>query len=286
MSHLKVDNLILFEGQHEVLILTKNEVQFEFRGEFLILAKNVSKALEYSRTEEVTKFCKKEQVHIVKNGDLSVSAKNRIRKLNNAGEAFITNLALNRVFGKSEKPKAEPFQDWLYEEMLPSVQKHGAYMTPDTLDNIISDPDFGIKLLTTLKEEKEKRVQAERAIQQANLVIEQQKPKVVYAEAVEVSEDTVLVKDLAAVLTQKGVKIGEIRLFKWLRENGYLCKQKGDMWNMPTQRSLELGVIVVKHGLRTGNNGEMKKTRTPKITGKGQVYFVNKILKEAGLLVV
>lgn len=286
MSQSQVEKLMLFEGQHEVLILTKNEVGFDFHGEFLILAKNVSKALEYSRTEEVTKFCKKEQVHIVKNNDLSVSVKNRIRKLNNAGEAFITNLALNRVFGKSEKPKAEPFQDWLYEEMLPSIQKHGAYMTSDTIDNIISDPDFGIKLLTTLKEEKEKRMQAEQVAQQANLVIEQQRPKVVYAEAVEVSEDAVLVKDLATVLRQKGVNIGEVRLFRWLRENGYLCKQKGEMWNMPTQRSLDLGIIVVKHGLRTGNNGEMKKTRTPKITGKGQIYFINKILAEHGLLVI
>ncbi|TKI53626.1 oxidoreductase [Lysinibacillus mangiferihumi] len=117
-------------------------------------------------------------------------------------------------------------------------------------------------------------------------MIEVQRPKVVYAEAVEVSKDTVLVKDLATVLRQKGVNIGEVRLFRWLRDNGYLCKQRGDMWNMPTQRSLELGVIVVKHGLRTGNNREMKKIRTPKITGKGQIYFVNKILAEHGLLVI
>lgn len=117
-------------------------------------------------------------------------------------------------------------------------------------------------------------------------MIEVQSPKVVYAEAVEVSKDTVLVKDLATVLRQKGVNIGEVRLFRWLRDNGYLCKQRGDMWNMPTQRSLELGVIVVKHGLRTGNNREMKKIRTPKITGKGQIYFVNKILAEHGLLVI
>lgn len=183
----------------------------------------------------------------------------------------------------SKLESAKRFKRWVTSEVLPSIRKHGAYMTSETIDNIISDPDFGIKLLTTLKEEKEKRIQAEHIAHQATLTIEQQRPKVVYAEAVEVSEDTVLVKDLAVVLKQQGINIGEVRLFKWLRENGYLCKQKGEMWNMPTQRSLDLGIIVVKHGLRTGNGGEMRKTRTPKITGKGQVYFINKFLKIEGV---
>lgn len=196
-------------------------------------------------------------------------------------ESFVYKLAF-----KASNEVAEKFQDWLAIEVIPSIRKQGAYMTPQTIDNIISDPDFGIKLLMTLKEEQTKRKEAEQAAVEANHIIEKQKPKVIYAEAVEVSEDTVLVKDLAMVLKQKGVNIGEIRLFKWLRDNGYLCKQKGEMWNMPTQRSLDLEIIVVKHGLRTGNNGEMKKTRTPKITGKGQVYFINKILKEAGLLAI
>lgn len=121
--------LVLFEGQYEILVLLKEDVTFDFYGDFLILAKNVATALEYTRTEEVTKFCKEGQIFVVKNSDLSASAISRTRKLNNFGEAFITNLALNRVFGKSEKPKAEPFQDWLYEDMLPSIQKTGAYIT-------------------------------------------------------------------------------------------------------------------------------------------------------------
>lgn len=193
---------------------------------------------------------------------------------------FIPETLVYKLAFKASNDVAEKFQDWLAIEVIPTIRKHGAYMTPETIDNIISNPDFGIKLLTTLKEEKEKRIQAEHIAHQANLTIEQQRPKVVYAEAVEVSEDTVLIKDLATILTQKGVNIGEKRLFVWLRENGYLCKQKGEMWNMPTQRSLDLGVIVVKHGLRTGSGGEMRKTRTSKITGKGQIYFINKFLKE------
>lgn len=108
--------------------------------------------------------------------------------------------------------------------------------------------------------------------------IEEQKPKVVYADAVQVSRDSVLVKDLANVLKQNGVDTGPTRLFRWLRDSGYLCRKHGDMWNMPTQRSLDLGVIGIKHGLRTDRDGEMKKTRTPVITGKGQIYFLNKLL--------
>jgi prophage antirepressor-like protein len=125
--------LMLFEGQHEVTILTKADVNFDFLGDFLILARSVATALEYARTEEVTKFCKENQVFVVKNQQISASALNRPRKLNNFGEAFITNLALNRVFGKSEMPKAAPFQDWLYEDVLPSVQKTGGYVANDDL---------------------------------------------------------------------------------------------------------------------------------------------------------
>lgn len=110
--------------------------------------------------------------------------------------------------------------------------------------------------------------------------IEIQKPKVLYADAVSLSEDTVLIKDLAAVLKQEGINIGSNRLFKWMRENGFLCKKKGEMWNMPTQRSLDLKIMAIKHGLYSDSNGEMKKTRTPKVTGKGQVYFINKFIGE------
>lgn len=110
--------------------------------------------------------------------------------------------------------------------------------------------------------------------------LEEQKPKVVYADAVKVSKDTVLVKDMANVLKKEGIDIGAVRLFDWLRENGFLCKRKGEMWNTPTQRSLDLKVMVTKHGLRTDSDGEIKQTRTPKITGKGQVYFINKFLNE------
>lgn len=142
-------------------------------------------------------------------------------------------------------------------------------MTPAVIEKTLTDPDFIIGLVTKLKEAQQAKVAAEK-------VIESQKPKVVFAEAVEVSTNAILVKNLAAILKQNGIDIGQNRLFSWLRDNGYLCKKKGDMYNLPTQKSLELGLFELKTHVRTGSNGEMKTEYTPKVTGKGQIYFINK----------
>ncbi|MCM3739190.1 phage antirepressor KilAC domain-containing protein [Oceanobacillus luteolus] len=210
---------------------------------------------EYIRWETVNRYLEKYISQQVGKGD------------------FIPEPLVYKLAFKASNELAEKFQDWLAIEVIPSIRKHGAYMTPETIEQALLNPDTIIQLATNLKEEQQKRIEAEKTIQL-------QKPKVVYADAVAVSEDTVLVKDLATVLKQKGVDIGTNRLFEWLRNNGYLCKQKGELWNTPTQRSLDLGVMVTKHGLRTGSNGEMKKTRTPKVTGKGQIYFINKFLNQ------
>lgn len=267
MNELKTFNHPMF-GELPVIIVDEKE----YFG-----ANEVASSLEYARPyKAVTDHCDED-------GVLTWDVIDKLGR--NQQKKFITLGNVSRlIVGASKQSKnaeiqqkAKVYEKWIFDEVIPSVHKHGAYMTPQTIDNIINNPEFGIQLLTTLKKEREEKEKALRTI-------EIQRPKVVYADAVEISEDTVLVKDLATVLKQKGIKIGEVRLFRWLRENGYLCKQKGEMWNMPTQRSLELGVVVVKHGLRTGSNGEMRKTRTPKITGKGQVYFINKILDEQGLL--
>lgn len=186
---------------------------------------------------------------------------------------FVNEDGLYDVILDSRKSEAKHFRKWITSEVIPSIRKHGAYMTPETIEQALLNPDTLIKLATNLKAEQTKRIQAEKTI-------ELQKPKVVYADAVSVSKDTVLIKDLATVLKQKGIDIGTNRLFSWLRVNGYLCRQKGEMWNTPTQRSLDLGIMVTKHGLRSGSDGEMRKTRTPKITGKGQIYFINKFLNK------
>ena len=109
--------------------------------------------------------------------------------------------------------------------------------------------------------------------------IEQDRPKVVFADAVSVSKGAILIGDLAKILRQNGVEMGQTRLFQWLRENGYLIKQKGSGYNMPTQKSMELGLFKIKETCVTHSDGHTSINRTPKVTGKGQVYLLNKILK-------
>lgn len=175
------------------------------------------------------------------------------------------------IFG-STLPQAKEFRHWVTSEVLPSMRKHGAYMTPDTLDRMISSPEFGIKLLTALKEEQEARKALE---EQA----EKDKPKVIFADAVAASKTSILVGDLAKLLKQNGIDIGQKRLFQWMRDNGYLIKQKGNSYNMPTQRSMESGLFEIKETTVTHADGHISINRTPKITGKGQVFFVKKFLR-------
>ena len=173
----------------------------------------------------------------------------------------------------SKLPNAKQFKRWVTSEVLPTIRKHGAYATPATIESIIADPDNGIKLLTALKEEQEKR----KALQTQ---IAEQKPKVIFAEAVSASKTSILIGDLAKILKQNGIEIGQKRLFAWLRDNGYLIKG-GTSKNMPTQRAMEMGLFVVKEGSYVNGEGVNVTTKTTKLTGKGQIYFINKFKGES-----
>ena len=169
----------------------------------------------------------------------------------------------------SRKKEAKQFKRWVTHEVLPSIRKHGAYMTPETIEKVLLNPDTIIKIATQLKEEQEKRKEAER-------IIEEQRPKVIFADAVSASETSILVGELAKLLKQNGIDIGQNRLFEWMRENGYLIKRKGTDYNMPTQRSMELGLFEIKETSITHSDGRISISKTPKVTGKGQLYFINK----------
>ncbi|WP_405113714.1 phage antirepressor [Paenibacillus sp. FSL K6-1217] len=173
----------------------------------------------------------------------------------------------------SRKPEAKQFKRWITHEVIPSIRQHGAYMTPSTIEKVLTDPDFIIQMANQMKTEQEKN----RVLQQK---IEADKPKVHFAESVEISKDSILVADLAKLMRQKGVEIGEHRLYRWLREEGYLIKS-GSEYNRPTQRSMELGLFEVKTGHRGSSDGTIKLTYTSKVTGKGQIYFINKFLPAA-----
>ena len=173
----------------------------------------------------------------------------------------------------SKLPKAKEFKKWVTSEVLPSIRKHGAYMSADTLEKALTSPDFLIKLATELKNEKEKRAELENQNKQM-------KPKALFADAVATSHTSILVGELAKILKQNGIDMGQKRLFAWLRENGFLIKRKGTDYNMPTQKAMELELFEIKEGSYVNGSGVNITTKTPKVTGKGQQYFINKFLVE------
>lgn len=171
---------------------------------------------------------------------------------------------------KSKLPKAKEFKKWITSDVLPSIRKHGAYLTPEKIEEVLLNPDTIIKICTQLKEEQAKRREAEAKLEEA-------KPAQVFAAAVSASPKSILVRGLASFLKQNGIDIGQNRLFKWLRENGFLVKNGADK-NMQTQKAMDLGLFEIKEGTYINGSGENILTRTVKITGKGQIYFVNKFL--------
>ena len=184
---------------------------------------------------------------------------------------FIPEGDVYRLIVHSKLPSAERFEKWLFEEVLPSIRKHGAYMTPETLEAAILNPDVMIRLCTALKDEQDKRKALEAQA-------EQDKPKVLFADAVSVSKTSILVGELAKLLQQNGVDTGQNRLFHWLRSNGYLIRRDGSDYNMPTQRAMEMGLFEIKETVVTHSDGHTSVSKTPKVTGKGQQYFVNAFL--------
>lgn len=171
------------------------------------------------------------------------------------------------IFG-SHLESAKQFRRWICDEVLPAIRKHGGYLTPAKLEEALTDPDTIIRLATNLKAEREKRkaLEAQAAAD---------RPKVVFAESIEVAKTSILVGEMAKLIKQAtGCDMGQNRFFEWLRANGYLHKG-GSARNMPTQRCIDAGWMEIKEGTRIGSSGECHITRTPKVTGKGQIYFVN-----------
>ena len=185
---------------------------------------------------------------------------------------IINESGLYNVILRSDKPEAKPFRKWVTSEVLPTIRRHGLYATPDTVEKMLADPDTTIKLLETIKQERAARMALEAKA-------EADKPKVLFADAVSASHTSILVGDLAKLLRQNGVEIGQNRLFSFLREKGYLCSQ-GERYNLPTQRSMDRGWFQVKETTINQPNGSVRITRTVKVTGKGQQYFINLFLAD------
>jgi anti-repressor protein len=198
-------------------------------------------------------------------------------KLMSDGQAhqmyIVSESGLYNLILRSEKPEEKKFKRWITHEVLPTISKHGVYVTSSKLEEIKNYPDAWITMLTALKEE---RTAKERLQFEAT----HNKPKVVFADAVSVSEGTILIRELAKILKGNGVEIGQNRLFEQLRQDGYLIKRKGTDYNAPTQRAMELGLFKVKETAITHSDGHVTISKTTKVTGKGQQYIINLFLRE------
>lgn len=185
---------------------------------------------------------------------------------------FIPENVFYRLAMKAKNETAEKFQAFVADEVIPSIRKHGAYMTPDKLEDILLNPDTLITLATELKKERAAREHLE-GLRRLD------KPKVIFADAVCASKRSILVGELAKLLKQSGVEIGQNRLFEWLRNNGFLISRKGSDYNMPTQKAMEMGLFEIKETAIPHSDGHITVSLTPKVSGKGQKYFVNRFLQ-------
>lgn len=234
-------------------------------GEPWFVGKDVAAALGY---KEPTKAAR-EKVDDDDKGVSKIDTPSGIQEMTIINESGLYSLVLS-----SKLPNAKKFKRWVTSEIIPSIRKHGAYMTPETLEKVLLSPDTLMQLAQNLKDEQEKRKELETKI-------EQDKPKVLFADAVATAQTSILIGELAKLLKQNGVDMGQNRLFEWMRQNGYLIRRQGSDYNMPTQRAMEQGLFEIKETTVVHADGHTHINKTPKVTGKGQAYFVTLFLKEA-----
>lgn len=173
---------------------------------------------------------------------------------------------LYAVILRSDKPEAKDFKRWVTHEVLPAIRRTGGYIAGA---DSMTDAEIMAKALLV----------AQKTIQEKQAAIDTMTPKAVFADAVCASKSAILIGELAKLLRQNGVEIGEKRLFEWMRRNGFLVRRNGTDRNMPTQRSMEQGLFVIKETTVCHSDGHTTISKTPKVTGKGQQYFINMFLK-------
>lgn len=253
----------------------------EIDGEAWFVGKDVAEVLGYANPNEAIQDHVDDYDKFMRSSKGSEmlkhfsSIKEMQEKLGRQDNWFINESGVYSLVFQSKLPKAKEFRHWVTSEVLPTIRKHGTYMTPETIEKVLLNPDTIIKICTQLKEEREKRAAAERQI-------EENRPKVLFADAVSTSKTNILVGELAKILKQNGIETGEKRLFQWLRNNGYLMRRQGTDWNAPTQKSMELGLFEIKETVINHPDGHTTIKKTTKITAKGQLYFINKFLSDVG----
>lgn len=248
------------------LQIFKNEEFGEIRtvqlnNDTYFVGKDVAEALGYSNTKDaIASHVAEEDKKVIQKSEITTF------EIPNRGLTVINESGLYALIFGSKLESAKRFKHWVTSEVLPSIRKHGVY----AVDELLENPDMAIKAFTALKEEREKN----KLLQADN---DRMKPKEIFADAVATSKQSILIGQLAKLICQNGHEIGQQRLFRWMRENGYLMKH-GSNYNMPMQRYVEQGLFEIKESAVTNPDGSVRITKTTVVTGKGQVYFINKFL--------
>lgn len=234
-------------------------------GDPWLVGKDVAAALGYSNTKDALAS------HVdAEDKSILQRSENATFEIPTRGLTIINESGLYSLVLSSKLPTAKKFKHWVTSEVLPAIRKTGGYHVPQSPEEQMAQ---GLLAAQKLLAEKDKR-------------IEEMRPKEIFADAVSVSKTDILIGDLAKLIKQNGHDIGQKRLFAWLREKGYLIKRKGFDWNMPTQRAMEMKLFRVKETVVTHADGHTTVNKTPKVTGKGQIYFVNKFLRDKAATVV
>lgn len=246
--------LFNFNGNQVRTVLIENEPYF--------VGKDVADILGYERSDNAIR----NRVDTEDKLTHHISASGQRRNMYIINESGLYSLILS-----SKLPAAKEFKRWVTKEVLPSIRKNGAYLTDQKAFDVTHNPNALGDLL----------LQAGEQLKQKDLQITEMKPKALFADAVAVSHSSILIGELAKIMKQNGVNIGQNRLFEWMRVNGYLISGNRSDKNMPTQKSLELGLFKIKETVINHSDGHTTINKTPKVTGKGQQYFINKFLKTA-----
>lgn len=231
----------------------KNVRTVEMSGEPWFVLKDVCEVLGISKYRDVA-----DRLEDDERGPVRVDTLGGVQEMTAVNESGLYNVIL-----RSDKPEAKPFRKWVTGEVLPSIRKTGGYIAGQEQ---LSDADLMARALLVAKKQ----------IDDRNRQIAEMAPKAVFADAVSASKSNILIGELAKLLRQNGIEMGQNRLFEWMRKNGYLINRDSTDRNMPTQRAMEMGLFVVKETAITHSDGHTTVTKTPKVTGKGQVYFINK----------
>lgn len=232
----------------------------EIDGKPYFVANDVARALGYVETAKAIR------THCKGVSEMDIPSKGGIQCMKVIPEGDIY-----RLIVRSKLPSAEKFETLVFDEVIPSIRKNGGYILGQ---ETLSDEELMAKAILVAKK---KIAERDKIIEKQRLKIEADKPKTISADAVSTSHTSILIGDLAKLICQNGVQTGQKRLFQWMRDNGYLMKS-GASYNMPMQRYIEQGLFEVKESSVQNPDGSVRVTRTTKVTGKGQLYFINKFL--------